>query len=113
MNKYDKKISDAMDTLDKIFKQDPRIVKAMNILEKASKREENIDIGLPTPAEAIRFRMEQSGHTQTELAELLGSRSHASELLSGKRYPSKRDALIIYREWGVPLICLIQEKGSK
>lgn len=66
------------------------------------------DIGLPTPAEAIKFRMEQAPHTQSDLAKLLRSRSRASEYLSGKRKPSKRDALILHREWGIPLKCLIQ-----
>jgi len=65
-------------------------------------------IGLPSPAEAIKFRMEQMNYTQTDLAKLLGSRPRASEYLSGVRKPSKHDALKIHQEWHVPLICLIQ-----
>lgn len=69
-------------------------------------------LALPSPAEAILFRMEQGGHTQTDLAKLLGSRSHASELIHGKRYPSKRVALLLNKEWGIPLASLIQVKSK-
>lgn len=39
----------------------------------------------PTPLEAILFRMEQQGLRQQDLVPYLGSRSRASEILSGKR----------------------------
>src|SRR5690349_12980675 len=39
----------------------------------------------PDPAAAIRARMEQAAYTQADLARLLGSRSRASEILSGRR----------------------------
>src|SRR3989344_40884 len=40
---------------------------------------------LPSPAEAIRFRMEQSGLKPADLVKYIGSRSRVSEILSGKR----------------------------
>ena len=39
----------------------------------------------PQPLEAIKFRMEQMGMTDKQLAEILGYRSRKSEILSGKR----------------------------
>lgn len=39
----------------------------------------------PDPVEAIRFRMEQQGLRQRDLAPLLGGRNRASEVLAGKR----------------------------
>jgi HTH-type transcriptional regulator/antitoxin HigA len=42
-------------------------------------------IDLPTPIEAIEFRMEQEGLTQADLAKYIGGRSKVSEVLSGKR----------------------------
>jgi HTH-type transcriptional regulator/antitoxin HigA len=42
-------------------------------------------ISPPDPIEAIRFRMEQAGLTPRDLIPILGSRSKASEVLSGKR----------------------------
>lgn len=64
-------------------------------------------IGLPTPLGAIRFRMEQGGHTQADLAKLIGSRSRASEILSGKRLPSKGQIRKLVDEWGIPARSLL------
>jgi HTH-type transcriptional regulator / antitoxin HigA len=46
---------------------------------------EHFPIGLPDPIEAIKFRMEQMGYSQKDLAEVVGLKSRASEILSGKR----------------------------
>jgi len=42
-------------------------------------------INAPSATEAIRFRMEQMGLKQKDLAPLLGAKSRVSEILSGKR----------------------------
>ncbi len=42
-------------------------------------------IDTPDPIDAIKFRMEQMGLTQTDLAEMIGYRSRASEILNRKR----------------------------
>lgn len=47
--------------------------------------EEHFPIVNPDPVEAIKFRMEQLGLTRNELYLILGSKSHASEVLKGKR----------------------------
>lgn len=44
------------------------------------------------PGEVIEFLMDQRGLRQHDLAEVLGSKSHVSEILSGKREPSKEQA---------------------
>jgi len=46
---------------------------------------ENFPIGMPDPIEAIKFRMEQMGMKQKDLAELIGFKSRVSEILSKKR----------------------------
>jgi HTH-type transcriptional regulator/antitoxin HigA len=46
---------------------------------------ENFPIGLPDPIEAIKFRMEQKGMKQEDLAEVVGFKSRVSEILSKKR----------------------------
>ncbi len=46
---------------------------------------ENFPIGMPDPIEAIKFRMEQMGMKQKDLAELVGFKSRVSEILSKKR----------------------------
>lgn len=39
----------------------------------------------PSPIEAIKFRLEQLGKSESELSKILGARSRQSEILSGKR----------------------------
>ena len=46
---------------------------------------DNFPIGLPDPIEAIKFRMEQMGYNQTDLANIIGLKSRASEILNKKR----------------------------
>jgi len=66
-------------------------------------------IEAPKPVEAIKFRMEQLGMEQKDLAKLLGSKSRASEILSGKRSLSLRQIKILYKKLGIPAEVLIQE----
>ena len=46
---------------------------------------EHFPIDLPDPIEAIKFRMEQLGYTQSDLAKVVGLKSRASEILNKKR----------------------------
>ena len=46
---------------------------------------ENFPIGMPDPIEAIKFRMEQLGMKQKDLAHVIGFKSRVSEILSKKR----------------------------
>lgn len=47
--------------------------------------QENYPIDFPDPIEAIKFRMEQLGYSQSDLANIVGLKSRASEILSKKR----------------------------
>jgi HTH-type transcriptional regulator/antitoxin HigA len=47
--------------------------------------EEHYPIGMPDPIEAIKFRMEQMGMKQKDLAETVGFTSRVSEILNRKR----------------------------
>ncbi|MBK7559400.1 MAG: helix-turn-helix domain-containing protein [Chitinophagaceae bacterium] len=47
--------------------------------------QENYPIDFPDPIEAIKFRMEQLGYNQSDLANVIGLKSRASEILSKKR----------------------------
>jgi HTH-type transcriptional regulator / antitoxin HigA len=69
----------------------------------------HFSIEAPTPIEAIKFRMDQLGLEQKDLAKILGSKSRASEILSGKRSLSLRQIKILYRKLGIPAEVLIQE----
>lgn len=46
---------------------------------------EHFPIGMPDPIEAIRFRMEQMGMKQKDLAKVMGFKSRVSEILNRKR----------------------------
>lgn len=46
---------------------------------------ENFPIDMPDPIEAIKFRMEQMGMNQKDLAEVVGFKSRVSEILNKKR----------------------------
>ena len=63
----------------------------------------------PDPVEAIKFRMEQSGYTQADLAKLLGSRPRASEILKRKRALTVEMIWTISREWNIPAESLIMK----
>ena len=62
----------------------------------------------PDPVEAIKFRMEQAGLKQSDLARLLGSKSRASEVLNRKRVLTLEHAFKLHREWHIPADVLLQ-----
>jgi HTH-type transcriptional regulator/antitoxin HigA len=69
---------------------------------------ENFPIGLPDPIEAIKFRMEQMGYNQTDLANIVGLKSRASEILNRKRKLSLEMIRQIHERLHIPTDVLIQ-----
>lgn len=63
--------------------------------------------GPPTPLGALKFRMEQAGYTQADLARVIGHRGHASEILAGKRDLSKAHIVALADTWGIPARSLL------
>ena len=59
---------------------------------------EQFPMDAPDPVAAIKFRMEQMGAEQTDLAQLLGSRSRSSEILNRKRTLSLAQARTLHKE---------------
>ena len=59
------------------------------------------------PVEVLRFSMEANGRTQSDLADLLGSTSRASEVLSGKRQLSMGMIAKLQAEWRIPAGALV------
>lgn len=53
------------------------------LIDKYEKEKHPID--LPDPIEAIKFRMEQLGYKQKDLAEAIGLKSRVSEIMNRKR----------------------------
>jgi HTH-type transcriptional regulator/antitoxin HigA len=60
------------------------------------------------PIEAIQASMQWNGRTQADLAELLGSRSRASEILNRKRALTVEMIHKLQSEWGIPAELLIR-----
>jgi HTH-type transcriptional regulator/antitoxin HigA len=60
------------------------------------------------PIEGLRIVMEDKGHTQSDLARLLGSRSRASEVLNRKRALTVEMIWTISREWKIPADLLVK-----
>ena len=69
---------------------------------------EKFPIGFPDPVEAIKFRMEQLGYTQTDLALVVGLKSRASEILNRKRKLSLEMIRQIHDRLNIPTEVLIQ-----
>lgn len=70
---------------------------------------ENFPIGMPDPIEAIKFRMEQMGMKQKDLAEVVGFKSRVSEILSKKRKLSLDMIRKLNAQLHIPTEVLIQE----
>lgn len=68
---------------------------------------EHFEFRAPTPLEAIRFRMEQSGLKPRDLEPYIGSRARVSEVLSGKRQLSIDMIRALHQHLGIPAACLI------
>ena len=69
---------------------------------------EHFPIDLPDPIEAIKFRMEQMGYTQTDLARVVGLKSRASEILNRKRKLSLDMIRQLHEKLNIPTDVLIQ-----
>jgi len=69
---------------------------------------EHFPVGLPDPIEAIKFRMEQLGYTQSDLAKVIGLKSRASEILNKKRKLSLEMIRQLHDKLNIPVDVLIQ-----
>ena len=68
-------------------------------------------IELPTPVEAIRFRMEQAGLEPRDLETYIGSRGKVSEVLSGKQPLTLAMIRALHTHLGIPAEVLVSDVG--
>src|ERR1700752_2969336 len=66
----------------------------------------------PDPIEAIRYRMELGGYSQSDLGRLLGSRQRASDILSRRRKLTMKMAWKLHPDWGIPAEELIRPPAA-
>jgi HTH-type transcriptional regulator/antitoxin HigA len=76
------------------------------LLEKYE--DEHFPIGFPDPIEAIKFRMEQLGYNQTDLAKIVGLKSRVSEILNKKRKLTLEMIRVLHENLKIPTEVLIQ-----
>jgi HTH-type transcriptional regulator/antitoxin HigA len=71
--------------------------------------DEHYPIGMPDPIEAIKFRMEQMGMNQKDLAEVVGFTSRVSEILNRKRKLTLNMIRKLSATLQIPTEVLVQE----
>ena len=69
-------------------------------------------IELPTPVEAIRFRMEQAGLEPRDLEPYIGNLGRVEEVLSGKRPLTLAMIRALHKHLGIPAEVLIGDATS-
>lgn len=105
--------NNALSRIEEIFDAKPGTIEGDELevlgilVDEFEKRHFPIDA--PNPIEAVKFRMEQLGLSQSELAELIGSKSRASEILSGKRTLSLKMIRLLHRKLNIPAEVLLQQ----
>ena len=110
--KTEKDYNEAMERLEVIFdskKNSPEgdELEILGILVDQYENE-HFPIGLPDPVEAIKFRMEQLGYNQSDLAKIVGLKSRASEILNKKRKLSLEMIRQLHESLHIPTDVLIQ-----
>lgn len=71
--------------------------------------DEHYPIEAPDPIEAIKFRMEQMGLSQSDLAKVIGYRSRVSEVLNKKRKLNLQMIRNLHKQLNIPYESLISE----
>lgn len=110
--KTEQDYNQALERLEAIFDAKPGTAQGdeLEILGILIERfeDEHFPIGLPDPIEAIKFRMEQLGYSQNDLASVIGLKSRASEILNKKRKLSLEMIRNIHSVMKIPTEVLIQ-----
>lgn len=70
---------------------------------------EHFPIEMPDPIEAIKFRMEQMGMKQKDLAAIVGFKSRVSEILNGKRKLTLNMIRQLNKTLRIPTEVLVQD----
>nr|WP_294903328.1 helix-turn-helix domain-containing protein [uncultured Lacibacter sp.] len=111
--KTKKDYQQALNRLEVIFDAKPNTAEGDELevlgLLIATYEKEHFPIGYPDPVEAIKFRMEQMGYSQNDLAKVVGLKSRASEILNKKRKLSLEMIRKLHETLSIPTEVLIQD----
>ncbi|HVD97889.1 MAG TPA: helix-turn-helix domain-containing protein [Cytophagaceae bacterium] len=108
----EKDYNKALKRLEKIFDASPGTKEGDELyilsvlIEKYE--DEHYKIEAPDPIEAIKFRMEQMGYKQKDLAEIIGYKGRVSEILNRKRKLTLEMIRSLHEKLNIPLESLIQ-----
>ena len=101
-----------LDRLDQIFDARPDTIEGDELEVLAilidKYEQEHYPIDFPDPIEAIKFRMEQMGYNQSDLAKVVGLKSRASEILNKKRKLTLEMIRQLHETLKIPTEVLIQ-----
>ncbi len=101
----------ALKRIDKLFNAKPNTPSGdeLEILVTLVEVYENkkFNIASPNPVEAIKFRMEQLGLKQSDIAETVGGKNRASEILNGKRELTVKMMRELRRKYNIPAESLL------
>jgi len=111
--KSEKEYQKALTRLEQIFhaKKGTKEQEELEILVMLIEKYETEKVGEfpdPDPIEAIKFKMDQMDMTQKDLAEVIGLKSRASEILSRKRPMSINIIRKLSKALAIPADILIQ-----
>lgn len=103
----------ALERLDELMRLDPQPgtaeedeLELLGLLIDTYEKQ-HFPVAAPSATEAIRFRMEQMGLKQKDLAPLLGGKSRVSEVLSGKRPLTLAMARAVHTKLKIPADILL------
>jgi HTH-type transcriptional regulator/antitoxin HigA len=111
--KTEKEYQQALKQLDLIFdakkgtKEGDQLELLSLLIDNFEKEKYPVD--LPDPIEAIKFRMEQLGYKQKDLAKAIGLKSRVSEILNRKRKLSLDMIRKLHLELGIPTEVLVRD----
>jgi HTH-type transcriptional regulator/antitoxin HigA len=101
----------ALQLIEQLWGADPGTEEgdALDVLATLVERYEEEHFPLPDadPVAVLQAAMDERGFSQSDLAEVLGSRSRASEILSGRRPLALEHIRRIHHAWKVPADLLI------
>lgn len=103
---YETALTRAADLFGKSAQKDRDELEIIQALVERWERKQHA-IEATTPAQAIRFRMEQAGLSQRDLVPYIGSKSRVSEILSGQRQPTVDQIRALHQHLGIPVASLI------
>lgn len=116
--KTDKAYEAALEQLEALMDLDPApgtdevdMIELLTLL--IEKYEENVyPVELPTPVEAIKFRMDQQKLKKKDLVPYIGSMSKVSEVLSGKQSLTLKMIRSLHKNLNISAEVLLNERGA-